>query len=150
MKYKKHPCEHGHTGEHVIRAFTNGTYLGCYGGTPAIAMDDDDGPGSPETQLRSNARPTEESGASVGMESSGGHRTVALGQIMVNWGATSDEISAYLQEEGQYVPPNQVASRVGELRKGGWVQESGAVRKTRRGGKGIVWVYYEHLGKTIP
>lgn len=96
----------------------------------------------PETQLRNNPRPTEVSGAKAGLPKSGTHRRFAYDMIVGNkeHGATSDEISKELEWEGMYVPPNQVASRVGELVRDGFVKDSGVTRVTRRGGDAIVWV----------
>ena len=98
----------------------------------------------PETQVRRNPRPTEVSGAERGLPASGSHRRLALEYITARdeGGATSDEIPRYLElDYGKYVPPNQVASRIGELVKEGWIEDSGKTRTTRRGSSAIVWVY---------
>jgi hypothetical protein len=142
--YDKDPCIHGHINQHVVRALSSEKFIGCYGGTPT----DESRADFADTQIRSNPHPTEVDGANVGLARSGSHRDTALHVIFDEFGATSDRISQYMDERLHiYVPPNQVASRVGELVKGGWVQESGEVALTRRGGEAIVWRYYEHLGR---
>jgi hypothetical protein len=101
-------------------------------------------PTQPETQLRRNPRATEVSGANRGLPASGTHRHLALEYIIDQGddGATSDEISAYLDRHyNKYVPPNQVASRIGELVRDRWVMDSGRTRRTRRGSDATVWIY---------
>ena len=100
-------------------------------------------PTQPETQLRKNPRATEVSGANRGLPASGTHRHIALLYIIDQGddGATSDEISKHLEAHGKYVPPNQVASRIGELVRDRWVMDSGRTRKTRRGSDATVWIY---------
>ena len=101
-------------------------------------------PDQPETQLRRHPRPTEVSGTNRGLPASGTHRRLTLEYIkdQGDLGATSDEISKYLDlAYGKYVPPNQVASRVGELVRDRWVRDSGKTRRTRRGSEAIVWIY---------
>lgn len=141
--YDKDPCEHGYTVPHVVQELRHGRYIGCYGGTPTDDAEFD----FADTQIRSEPHQTEIEGAVNGLASSGTHRKLAMYYIYDEFGATSDSISSYLDREyGLYVPPNQIASRVGELQKGGWVQDSGKVSTTRRGSKAIVWKFYKHLG----
>ena len=103
----------------------------------------------PETQLRRNPRPTEISGAVTGLPKSGSHRRIAYDYIRQRGldGATSDEISIYMDALGMYVPPNQVASRVGELVRDRFIQNSGTTRKTRRNAEAIVWIVWIKQGE---
>ena len=95
---------------------------------------------APDTWLRNDPHDTEVSGAEVGLGRSGTHRRIAYDLIVSQDGCTSDEVSRYLDHSlGMYVPPNQVASRIGELVRDGFVYDSGERRVTRRGGEAIVW-----------
>ncbi len=141
--YDKNPCEHGYTVQHVVRGLRSGKFLGCYGGTPTEDAEFD----FADTQIRGHPHQSEIEGAEAGLAASGSHREVAMYFIFDEFGATNDAISAYMESElDLYVPPNQVASRIGELVKGGWVQESGERRLTRRKTLAIVWKFYKHLG----
>lgn len=96
-------------------------------------------PQQPHAYLRRNPHDTEVKAAERAQVRSGTHRFAALEFIALNEGATSDEISRWLESQGKYVPPNQVASRVLELVEMGWVEDSGERRLTRRKNEAIVW-----------
>jgi len=141
--YDKDPCEHGYTVQHVVQSLRGGKFIGCYGGTPTEDAEFD----FLDTQVRHNPHQSELNGAETGLAASGSHREEAMYFIFDAFGATSDAISQHMESTFDlYIPPNQVASRVGELVKGGWVQDSGQVALTRRKSEAIVWKFYKHLG----
>lgn len=121
-------------GPHEWHATDNGSVCACGMTRPA--------PSLPGTALRSDPRPTEETAAIRALPRSGTDRAALLGIIRDYGPMTCDEATVHHHTvNGRPDRPNQMASRIGELERDGWIRDTGITRTTRTGSPAIVWEY---------